>query len=150
MYLFAVPFIVWVSVQAIKLCIDFYKTRKFSLELLWASGGFPSVHWALSSSVTTLIAIHEWLTSSLFAVALTFSFLFWYDAMNVRYESGKHALYINKMRTELQWVLAEHETNLLQLKERIGHTPTEVFWWIVFGVIMTILLYSAMISLLGA
>jgi acid phosphatase family membrane protein YuiD len=45
--------------------------------------------------------------------------------MNVRYEAGKHAHYINNIRTELKEVLNAHE-KLHFLKERLGHTPTEV------------------------
>lgn len=140
-YLFAIPFLVWVIVQLLKLCIDFYKTKKISFSNLWISWWFPSVHWALTSSVTTVIALNDWINSSLFALALVLSFLFWYDAMNVRYESWQHALYINKLRSELQDVLDDRKSSLLQLKERIGHTPFEVLWWIVFGVGLTVLIY---------
>ena len=142
LYLFIIPFIVWVVVQLVKLCIDLYNTKKFSIHNLWVSGWFPSVHGALSSSVTTLIALHDGLQSTIFAIAITLSFLFRYDAMNVRYESGQHAQYINKMRSELQGVLDEEKkATMSNLKERIGHTPLEVLWWIVFWVWITILVY---------
>lgn len=40
--------------------------------------------------------------SVLFAVAVAFSILFAYDAMNLRYEAGQHAHYINDLRIDLQ------------------------------------------------
>ncbi|MEI8091861.1 MAG: divergent PAP2 family protein [bacterium] len=52
----------------------------------------------------------------LFAVVAAFSLLFAYDAMNIRYEAGQHAHYINDLRTELEGVLQKKE---VRLKERI-------------------------------
>ena len=138
-WLFIIPFIVMIIVQTIKLSIDFYKTKKLSSLNLLASGGFPSAHWALSSSITTVIALQDWTDSSIFWLALVISFLFWYDAMNVRFESGKHASYINDMRNELQGVLSHNKS--FQLKERIGHTPWEVLGGIFFGITLSIPLY---------
>jgi hypothetical protein len=62
--------------------------------------------------------------SVFFAVAFAFSVLFAYDAMNLRYETGQHAHYINDMRTELESILQKKQKS--PLKERIGHTPLEV------------------------
>lgn len=140
-YLFVIPFFVWVVVQVVKLCIDFFETKKFSYSLLRASGWFPSVHSALSSSVSTLIALDQGISSPIFTVSLVFSFLFWYDAMNHRYESGKHAHYINTMRLELQTVLMNKPWSFSRLKERIGHTWFEVLGGIIAGVLLTWMMY---------
>lgn len=75
----------------------------------------------------------------LFAVAFTFTFLFIYDAMNVRYEAGKHAHYINNLRFELEATLHK-QAPPHHLKERLGHTPIEVIGSILFGCILTLLL----------
>lgn len=53
-----------------------------------------------------------------FAIAFAFGLLFAYDAMNLRYEAGQHARYINTMRNELQGVL-DKSISKPQLKERI-------------------------------
>ena len=51
--------------------------------------------------------------------------LFWYDAMNVRYEAGKHAQYINEIKEELKsFSFIDYKLN--DLKERLGHTLIEV------------------------
>jgi acid phosphatase family membrane protein YuiD len=65
--------------------------------------------------------------------------LFAYDAMNLRYEAGQHAHYINDLRIDLQWVLTRKEK--WPLKERIWHTRVEVAWWIIFWLVLTFLLY---------
>ena len=77
--------------------------------------------------------------SMLFAVCCMFTFLFIYDAMNVRYEAGKHAHYINNIKIELEATLQKDPGNP-HLKERLGHTPVEVIGGIVLGVVLTVLL----------
>lgn len=64
--------------------------------------------------------------SAVFAVSFMFMVLISYDAMNVRYEAGRHAYYLNHIRTELKDVLWQKDPRLSSLKERIGHTPLEV------------------------
>jgi acid phosphatase family membrane protein YuiD len=50
-----------------------------------------------------LIALLEYgFDSTIFAIAFAFSILFAYDAMNLRYEAGQHAHYINDLRVDLQ------------------------------------------------
>jgi acid phosphatase family membrane protein YuiD len=58
--------------------------------------------------------------------------------MNLRYEAGQHAQYINSMRFELQNVLQKKEW---PLKERIGHTPWEVVWGIIVWSLLTYMIY---------
>jgi len=78
--------------------------------------------------------------SGAFMIAFCFGLLFAYDAMNIRYEAGQHAQYINSLRYELQWLLSPNKKNSA-LKERIGHTPLEVIGWIVLGSLITFVLY---------
>ncbi len=86
-----------------------------------------------------LVRLQYGFDSVFFAVAFAFSVLFAYDAMNLRYETGQHAQYINDLRSELQTILLKKEKETL--KERIGHTPLEVAGWIIFGTILTYIFY---------
>jgi acid phosphatase family membrane protein YuiD len=43
------------------------------------------------------------------------------------------------MRTELESILQKKQKS--PLKERIGHTPLEVAWGIIFGSVLTYMLY---------
>lgn len=78
----------------------------------------------------TILALLEYgFDSSMFAVAFVFSLLFAYDAMNLRYQAGQHAHYINKIRNEIGGILDTASTPFAhreKLSERIGHTPWEV------------------------
>lgn len=141
-----IPFFVGALAQVIKLLIDYYYKRPFSWNSLRTSGWFPSTHGTLTSSALTMVFFVDGLESTLFMVVATISFLVWYDAANVRYESGKHAQYINLIKKEIQQVVMEDDITLhdkvplLSLKERIGHTPLEVIGGIFYGTFVTVIL----------
>lgn len=139
--------IVWFSIQILKVVIDSIKIKEFSFTSIFAAWWFPSFHSGLATSVTTMVWLSEWFNSVLFAVCFAFSLLFAYDAMNVRFESGKQAKCINEIRsslsTALLWNLNREER--LPLKERLWHTPIEVAWWIIISFILTFVLYYYLI-----
>lgn len=139
MYPIFLVIIVWCIIQFTKVIIDIIRYKRIYTGHIFASGGFPSFHSGLASSVTMLVRLQYGFGSVFFAVAFAFSVLFAYDAMNLRYETGQHAHYINDLRTELQTILQKKAH--LPLKERIGHTPREVAGWIVFGTILTYIFY---------
>ncbi len=131
--------IVGCIIQIVKVIIDLIRYKRFYIGHIFASGGFPSFHSGLASSVTMLVRLDYGFWSIFFAVAFAFSVLFAYDAMNLRYETWQHAHYINDLRLELQAILQKKEKGIL--KERIWHTPLEVAWGILFGSILTYMLY---------
>ena len=133
-------FSVAVCIQLTKVFIDVIRYKKLYWETLVSSGWFPSFHTWLSSSVVMFVLLQYGFDSIYFAIAFSFGLLFAYDAMNLRYEAGQHARYINTMRNELQNVL-DKTAPKPQLKERIWHTPLEVFGWLAFGSIATFVLY---------
>jgi acid phosphatase family membrane protein YuiD len=88
-------------IQAIKIIIDTIRCRTCLWQNFFSSGGFPSFHTGISSSVTTLILLHYGVDSYFFAFSLAISLLFAYDAMNLRYEAGQHAQYINSLTKKM-------------------------------------------------
>ena len=137
--LFLIPIVVWVVIQLMKLIIDLIIEKKLKLHYLWRSWGFPSVHSGISSSLCVIVLILSWYDSVAFAITLTFSFLVRYDAVNVRYEAGKHAKYINDITIELRDLFKVGQ-NFNLLKERLGHTIVEVLGGIIMGSILTFVL----------
>jgi len=138
---FLIPLIVWALIQLIKVIVDILgRKEKIELSNLWKSWGFPSVHSWISSSITTLVALMFGVGSMYFAVCFTFSFLFRYDAANVRFQAGKHAQYINEIKDELR-SFSFIDYKLQDLQERLGHTFIEVVGGIVVGCTITSLLY---------
>lgn len=135
--------LVGICIQLIKVCIDIFKYKTFYFHHFFSSWGFPSFHTWLASSVTMLVLLEYGFDSIFFTIAFAFSLLFAYDAMNIRYEAWQHAYYINTLRTQLQDVLFKEAKKPL-LKERIWHTPLEVFGGIIFGSLLTLLFYYLM------
>jgi len=138
MYPIYIVILVGAIIQIAKVIIDIFRYKRFYIGHIFSSGGFPSFHSGLASSVTMIVRLHEWFGSVAFALAFAFSILFAYDAMNLRFEAGQHAHYINDLRFELQGVLQKKEW---PLKERIWHTPREVAGGIIVGSILTYMLY---------
>jgi acid phosphatase family membrane protein YuiD len=123
--------IVGAIIQITKVVIDSVSQKKFSLEEVFSSGGFPSFHSGIVSSVTLIALLSDGIYSVTFAITAAFSLLFAYDAMNLRFQSGKHAKYLNDLRKDLQHNLLMEEDVIARkkktkLKENLGHTPMEV------------------------
>lgn len=94
--------------------------------------------------------LHDGMGSVSFAIAVTFSLLFAYDAMNVRFQTGKHAEYLNLLRKDFHKTLTTNKMETprgisaykkVKLRERLGHTPFEVFGGILFGIVLTFVFY---------
>ncbi|HOG15179.1 MAG TPA: divergent PAP2 family protein [Candidatus Absconditabacterales bacterium] len=125
--------------QLIKITIDSIKQKKFCISNFFSSGGFPSFHSSIVSSIAIMVLIEFGFDSIYFALACAFAGLVVYDAMNLRFESGKQAEYINEIRLNITSVLTM--TQKESLKERLGHTPFEVFAGIILGIALTFVLY---------
>jgi acid phosphatase family membrane protein YuiD len=146
---FTVPLIVWALAQISKVIIDSYCWSKFTLRSLWSSWGMPSAHSTLTSSVLIMVILFEWFFSTISMVVGIFSLLIRYDAANVRYESWKHAQYINSLRSEMHKVM-DHDHIADKsffswfgiLRERLWHTPTEISIWIIFWLAVTLWVVS--------
>ena len=97
-----IPLVCAIVSQVIKFIIESFKNSEIDLErLLDGAGGMPSSHSALVASLTTVLALNEGITSPVFAVSLIFAFVVIYDAMGVRYETGKQAVIINQLTKKM-------------------------------------------------
>ena len=130
-----VPILSWLSVQLIKFITDIIKNKKINLKVLVASGGMPSSHSSVVTSLMTLIGINEGFDSILFAISFVFGLIVMYDAAGVRRAAGKQAGILNQLIYSNQVKIDTNE----KLKELIGHTPKQVFvgalWGIALGII---------------
>ena len=119
----------WLGAQFLKAAIKLIYGRIHSItELLevmfWRTGGMPSSHSALVTSLCVTIAYRHGLDSDLFVFALCFYLVVIRDAFGVRRSSGIQARKINELGNELK------EKKIIEdykpLKEVDGHTPMEV------------------------
>lgn len=110
--------------QALKLIVDLAKNRKFNVRVLTTTGGMPSAHSALVTSLATGVGQTSGWASPEFAIATIFAIIVMYDAAGVRQAAGKQARILNQMIDEL--FSKDHEFNEDKLKELLGHTPFQV------------------------
>lgn len=126
----------WLIAQFIKTLINLLKAKIHSagelVELmLWRTGGMPSSHSALVTSLCTTIALRNGLNSDLFFISFVFLLVVVRDAFGVRRSSGIQAKKINELGNQLK------EKNLLDeykgIKEVNGHTPMQVILGCLLG-----------------
>ncbi|NLC92591.1 MAG: divergent PAP2 family protein [Treponema sp.] len=137
----------WLGAQFIKTIINliYGKIHSYAqlLEMLiWKTGGMPSSHSALVTSLCTSIAFRDGICSDLFILSLSFFLVVIRDAFGVRRSSGLQSKKINLLGKELE------EKKIIDtykpIKEVNGHSPIEVIFGCIFG-----LLVGASFSLLN-
>ena len=119
----------WLGAQFLKTARNLIYGRIHSLAellemMIWRTGGMPSSHSALVTSLCTTIAFRHGLNSDLFVFSLCFFLVVIRDAFGVRRSSGLQAKKINEIGNELQ--NNQIIKNYKKLKEINGHTPMEV------------------------
>jgi len=129
-----------ITAQVIKFFVFTIRTHKINFKIFSTTGGMPSSHSAGVSAVTAAVGIIEGVESLLFAVALAFAVVVMYDATGIRRAAGKTAACLNKMMDDFY----KHDLQAVggKLKELLGHTPLEVFFGSIYGVLFAIAYHS--------
>lgn len=119
----------WIGTQFLKTAIYlvYGKIHTFPdlLEtMFWKTGGMPSSHSALVTSLCTSIAFKHGIGSDIFVFSLAFFLVTIRDAFGVRRSSGLQSKKLNELGSQLK------EKKLIddykKIKEVNGHTPMEV------------------------
>jgi acid phosphatase family membrane protein YuiD len=137
------------SAQFIKIPINFLVSRKIEWGLFFSTGGMPSSHSSGVTALSTAIALEHGFNSAIFAVAAILSIIVMYDAKGIRRHAGKQAVVINTLVRDFQkftkeaitWQQKGVEEKRKELKELLGHEPSDVFFGALFGIIVTLLVY---------
>ena len=123
-----------VVAQLIKIHFLVIKPRqKVSIKDIFLTGGMPSSHSAIVSSLTAII----WLTegfSSLFFVMLALAGIIIRDAMGVRRTAGEEGKVINQ-------IIKKTKLKIPEKHFAMGHTPEEVLVGVIIGVLSAVLVY---------
>lgn len=118
--------------QLSKIIVELVRHGKVSLRVLTTTGGMPSTHSALVTSLAAGVGQTVGWASPEFAIATIFAIIVMYDAAGVRQAAGKQARILNQMIDEL---FREHPTfSEDRLKELLGHTPFQVIVGSILGV----------------
>lgn len=121
----------WMLAQFLKVPIGYFLNRRINWGLWFSSGGMPSSHSALVTSITLAIGFFDGFYTSTFALAFAIAMIVVYDAAGVRREAGRHAEKINILINEF---FNGQPISEKQLKEVIGHTPAQVLAGVILGV----------------
>lgn len=124
--------------QLMKVVIAYYHTRKLRFDRFFDTGGMPSSHTALVTTLTIGVGIDSGISSAIFSIALIFSMYVVFEAAGLRQEVGKQARVLNELIDDL---LETHQINRARLKELVGHTWGEVTVGFLFGLAVAFLAY---------
>lgn len=113
------------------------KHKKVELARIFTSGGMPSSHSSFVTSLATLVGIERGFASTDFAIVCVFALIIMYDATGVRRAVGKQATIINQMLDDLH---NKKHIEQKRLKELVGHTPKEVLFGAMLGIIIALIL----------
>ena len=120
--------------QLSKLVIELVVYRRWRPAVLFETGGMPSSHAALVSGTAAAVGWHEGFASPVFALAATVAFVVMYDASGVRRAAGFTAERVNALQDSL-WEAPFEKP----LKERLGHSRTEVLVGSLLGPMIALL-----------
>lgn len=128
----------WGTAQIVKVPVEYLRTRRWQWGWLLTTGGMPSSHSALIVGVANATGLYIGFDSPVFAIAIAIAMIVTYDAAGVRRQAGMHAERINVLFDEL---LQGHLWNEDELREVLGHTPFEVVGGILWGILVTTLIW---------
>lgn len=128
--------IAWLAAQTIKLVSNLCRTRHWDFRYLFSTGGMPSAHSAMVSSLATAIALECGMSSPIFAVAAIFAAIVMFDAQTVRRAAGLQARLLNQIVQEL---FSGHRLSQQKLAELLGHTPLQVYLGTILGISIAIM-----------
>lgn len=127
-----------IAAQLFKPFVDFLQTKKFNLFRILDSGGMPSSHTAIVTTLTVGVAVYQGISSPLFGISLIISLYFIFEATGLRQEVGNQARVLNEV---LARVRQEHHFDTDELRELIGHTWAEVIGGFALGLLVALILY---------
>lgn len=112
------------------------KENRIDFRRIMISGGMPSSHSSFVTSLAVLVGFDKGFASTEFAMTAVFAIIVMYDASGVRRAVGKQAEILNQIIDDFfHGKFDQHE----RLKELVGHTPKEVLFGALLGIIVGIL-----------
>ena len=129
----------WLSAQVLKTIIYVLVNKEFNAERLTGDGGMPSSHSATVMALVTSTFYSFGAGSFEFAISGVLALIVMHDAMGVRRETGIQAKVINNMMDWFQELDSDIPVEE-KLKEFVGHTPLQVLFGAILGVVVGIII----------
>ena len=113
------------------------KEKRIDFKRIIISGGMPSSHSSFVTSLAMLVGFDKGFASTEFAITAVFAIIVMYDASGVRRAVGKQAEILNQIVDDFfHGKFDQHK----KLKELVGHTPKEVLFGSLLGIIIGIVM----------
>ena len=125
--------------QFLKVLIGYWQHRRLRLDRFVDTGGMPSSHTALVTTLTIGVARYSGIDSAMFSIVLIFSMYIVFEAAGLRQEVGKQARVLNELVDDL---LETHHFNPSRLKELVGHTWGEVSVGFLVGLVVALIAFG--------
>ena len=127
--------------QLIKVIIILIQKKQLYLRAFLTTGGMPSAHSAIVSSLAISVAIVEGLESVAFGISVVLAFVVMFDAAGLRRSVGKQAVIlsriVNALKEQGSIIDFEHDSH-----EMIGHTIIQVMMGAFIGVVVSCLWFT--------
>ncbi|MFC1906230.1 divergent PAP2 family protein [Chloroflexota bacterium] len=130
-----IPMCSWAMTQLLKVVIILIRKKRLDLRYLVISGGMPSSHSAIVSSLATVLAVVEGVGSVLFGISAIFALIVMYDAAGVRRSVGQQSEVLNRILQDLRVRRPMTEWGR-DLREFIGHTSYQVIVGSLLGIVI--------------
>lgn len=127
-----------VVAQVLKVFIDLIQRKGFNPFRVLDTGGMPSSHTAVVTTLTVGVAVYQGLSSPLFGISLIISLYFIFEATGLRQEVGNQARVLNEI---IERARETHHLDAEVLRELIGHTWAEVLGGFALGIAVALILY---------
>lgn len=131
----------WMIAQSLKPIVIFFYEKRWDWFALMQSGGMPSSHSALISSVAFTIGLWQGFDTAAFAISFAMVMIVTYDASHVRWQSGLQAQKINQLIRDF---FTGQQIDDELLKEVLGHTPRQVYAGVALGILIAIIVCTLM------
>ena len=131
----------WLISQICKVFTNMVVNKTFDIRRLLGDGGMPSAHSATVVSLAAMCGYVAGFDSVSFAIAFIFAIVVMRDALGVRRETGKQAKSIKELAEVLNAAISDKDEKIRteNLKLLVGHTPLQVIFGAILGVIVSIL-----------
>ncbi len=127
-----IAFTSWFIAQMLKVVGGLLREKRLDMGFFIRSGGMPSSHTSLVTSLATSVGILRGFNSVEFAMSAVFASIVMYDAAGVRRSVSKQSVILNRILQELR---ERHPREVEHdVRELIGHTPFQVFSGALLGI----------------
>jgi acid phosphatase family membrane protein YuiD len=132
------PLLSWTIAQLFKMFAVLLQEKRLDLRYLWSSGGMPSSHSAVVTSLATAVAFIDGFGSVTFGISVILAFIVMRDAAGVRQSVGQQGDILKQILREIG---ERQPVKVLGRDFQVlaGHTPFQVMVGGLLGIGITCL-----------